>query len=321
MTQPHDIAPMLATLGELPPDGTQWAYEMKWDGVRAVVQLQDGAARLVSRNGKDMTVSYPELAGLGQAAGRQPIVLDGEIVALDAQHRPSFSRLQNRMHVASAAAARSASIQFPAVLLAFDVLYADGASVMDQPYTARRELLESLQLDGPAWQVPPAFHGDGTHAFAASKQQHLEGVVAKRLVSTYRPGARSRDWIKIKNIRTQEVVIGGWKPGQGRRAGTLGSLLLGVPGERGLTYVGHVGTGFTDRMLAELQKMLDARARSTSPFDTELPRADSRDARWVRADLVGEVAFSEWTPDDRLRHPAWRGLRSDKTADQVVRES
>jgi bifunctional non-homologous end joining protein LigD len=189
------------------------------------------------------------------------------------------------------------------------------------PYRERRALLVGLGLDGPSWQTPPAFHGTGAAAVQTSKDQQLEGVVAKRLDSVYTPGRRSPFWIKVKNLRTQEVVIGGWTPGQGRRSGTIGALLLGIGSPDGLRYIGKVGTGFTDDMLADLKRRLDRHARATSPFTPDVPRADARDGRWVTPALVGEVAFSEWTSDGRLRHPAWRGLRPDKAPGDVVVES
>ncbi|MDT4894583.1 MAG: bifunctional non-ous end joining protein LigD [Pseudonocardiales bacterium] len=318
---PEHLAPMLATLGELPADDTGWAYEMKWDGVRAIVRVDRGRVTLTSRNDKDMTVSYPELGALGDALDGRRALLDGEIVTFDADGRPSFGKLQQRMHVASAAAARHLAASDPAVLLAFDVLHLDGRSLLEAPYRERRELLLGLDLGGPAWQTPPAFDGSGAAAVAASVDRQLEGVVAKRQQSRYLPGRRSPDWIKIKNIRTQEVVVGGWRPGQGRRAGTIGSLLLGLPAEDGLQFIGQVGTGFTQATLDDLMSRLSRLARTSSPFAPDVPRAHAKDAHWVTPKLVGEVAFSEWTPDGRLRHPAWRGLRPDKAVTDVVRES
>jgi bifunctional non-homologous end joining protein LigD len=207
------------------------------------------------------------------------------------------------------------------VLLAFDLLWEDGTNLMSRPYVQRRQRLAALRLDGPSWQVPPAFDGSGTDAVRASVAAGLEGVVAKRNASPYRPGRRSPDWLKVKNFRTQEVVIGGWAPGQGRRAGTIGSLLLGIPENGRFTYVGQVGTGFTDAVLDELRDALAPEATETTAFDPPPPRPDARDAHWVRPRLVGEVQFSEWTGDGRLRHPSWRGLRPDKSPDDVVRES
>ncbi len=318
---PEHLKPMLATLGDLPKDDDHWAYEMKWDGVRALVTVEGGRITITSRNGNDVTVSYPELRGLGEQLGATQVVLDGEIVSFDDAGRPSFERLQQRMHIASAATARRLADSVPAVYLVFDLVHLDGRSLLDLPYTQRRELLDSLELAGRSWQTPPVFAGDGAGAVRASRQQGLEGVLAKRLDSRYTPGRRTRDWIKVKNVRTQEVIIGGWRPGKGRRAGTIGSLLLGLPSDAGLRYVGQVGTGFTDAALDEMSGRLGRLARKTSPFSPDVPRADARDARWVRPVLVGEVAFGEWTADDRLRHPSWRGLRPDKAPGEVVRES
>jgi bifunctional non-homologous end joining protein LigD len=312
---------MLATLGELPKDDANWSYEMKWDGVRALTYLQDGRVRFTSRNDIDVTVSYPELHSFAEQLGETQALLDGEIVSFDEAGRPSFKRLQQRMHVASAATARRLAESDPAVYLIFDLLHLDGRNLFDLPYTQRRELLEGLELDGDSWQTPPAFTGDGAHAVEASKQQGLEGIMAKRSGSRYLPGRRSPDWVKVKNFRTQEVVVGGWSPGKGRRAGTVGALLLGVPTSEGLRYVGQVGTGFTDAMLRDLAERLGHIARQTSPFSPDVPRADARDAQWVAPRLVGEVMFGEWTGDGRLRHPSWRGLRPDKNPDEVVLES
>jgi bifunctional non-homologous end joining protein LigD len=323
---PEHLAPMLATLGTLPPESQDaaWAYEMKWDGVRALARI-DGTVkgrqvRLLSRNDIDMAVSYPELATLGAALRERRVLLDGEIVCLDAQGRPSFRRLQKRMHVGDPGAAAALAASDPVVLLVFDLLHLDGRSLLGSPYTERREQLESLGLAATAWQTPPAFAGSGAEAVRVSKDQQLEGIVAKRITSRYTPGRRSPDWVKVKNLRTQEVVIGGWTPGNGRRAGMIGALLLGIPDGDQLAYLGKVGTGFTDGMLRDLAADLEPLHRDTSPF-RDVPRADARNVSWVLPRLVGEVAFSEWTGDGRLRHPAWRGARPDKTAAEVVRES
>ncbi|MDT4938046.1 MAG: bifunctional non-ous end joining protein LigD [Pseudonocardiales bacterium] len=318
---PEHLSPMLATLGEPPQADAGWAFEMKWDGVRAIVRVDGGRITLTSRNDKDMTVSYPELRALGEALGTTQVLLDGEIVTFDDDGRPSFGKLQQRMHVASTAAARRLAQSDPAVLLIFDLLHIDGRSLLDVAYRERRELLDELGLSGPSWQTPPAFAGSGAAAVRASIEQRLEGVVAKRMESRYLPGRRSPDWVKIKNIRTQEVVVGGWRTGKGRREATIGSLLLGIPDEDGLRYVGQVGTGFTQQILDDLLARLNRLSRKSSPFRPDVPRADARDAQWVTPKLVGEVAFSEWTADERLRHPSWRGLRPDKTAGDVVRES
>jgi bifunctional non-homologous end joining protein LigD len=316
---PSLIRPMLATSGPLPvgPGEDRWAFEMKWDGVRAVVYV-DGDVRVLTRNDREVAATYPELQGLA-AAVPGPVVLDGEIVAFDKAGRPSFGELQARMHVQRPSAALRA--QVPVSLLLFDVLHAGGQSQLSRTYDQRRSVLEDLGLDGPHWATPPAFQGDGAAAMEVSKAQGLEGVLAKRRDSGYLPGRRSRDWLKAKHIRMQEVVVGGWSPGEGRRAGGIGSLLLGVHDAEGrLVYAGHVGTGFSQQALADLGARLGRLERRTPAFADEIPRAHAKGAHWVRPTLVGEVAFSEWTRDGRMRHPTWRGLREDKSADEVVRE-
>ena len=319
---PDLVRPMLATAGTLPPvtEEERWAFEMKWDGVRAVAYVDRGTVRLLTRNDRDVTATYPELRGLGEALGEVRAVLDGEIVAFDGSGRPSFGELQQRMHVQRPSAALRARV--PVSYLVFDLLHVSGRSLLDAPYDERRAALEALGVDGPHWATPPAFEGDGAAALEVSRAQGLEGVLAKRRDSRYEPGRRSRSWVKVKHQRTQEVVVGGWRPGEGRRSGGIGSLLLGVPDGSGrLVYAGHVGTGFTDRVLDELWAALQPLSRKTSPFADELPRAHARDAHWVTPKLVGEVVFTEWTRDGRLRHPVWRGLRPDKSPAEVVRES
>jgi bifunctional non-homologous end joining protein LigD len=314
---------MLATLGTLPAvaDDARWGNEMKWDGVRAIASLDGGRLRLMSRNDRDITVSYPDVVPLGPAVGADTrMVLDGEIVTFDASGRTSFGRLQERMHVKDPAAARRLADQIPCTYLIFDLLHLDDTSTLSLPYQERRRLLDGLRLAGSGWQTPPWFPGPGADVLAASREQRMEGVVAKRLASTYRPGQRSPDWVKVKPVRTQEVIITGWRPGKGRRAGGLGALILAVPDHDGLHHVGGVGTGFTDRMLTDLQTRLEPLARATSPFAHALTAAERRDAHWVDPVLVGEVAYAEWTGDGHLRHPSWRGLREDKSPADVVRE-
>jgi bifunctional non-homologous end joining protein LigD len=206
--------------------------------------------------------------------------------------------------------------------LVFDLLHLDGRSLLGTPYRDRREALAELQLSGDSWQTPPWFAGGGKAVWQASKDQRLEGIVIKRLDSMYRPGRRSPDWLKLKNQLMQEVVIAGWKPGEGHRSGTIGSLLLAVRDDAGeLRYAGNVGTGFTDGALRSLAKDLEPLSVDSSPFDHPVPPAQARTAHWVSPVLVGEVTFSEWTREGRLRHPSWRGLRPDKSADEVHRES
>ena len=313
------IRPMLATAGTIPGADGGWATEMKWDGVRAIAYVESGKLRLLSRNDRDITVSYPELAGLPSAVGVATAVLDGEIVAMDSHGRPDFGLLQARMHIADAAKAAALSATTPVVFLLFDLLLVDGHSLLSLPYTDRRAALERLDLNGDHVAVPPAFDGDPADAMAASRQQGLEGVVCKRLDSVYTPGRRSSAWIKVKHARMQEVVVIGWEPGQGRRAGEVGALLLAVHRDGELRYAGQVGTGFSDRTLADLRRQLASR-EVDRPAATYIPANQARTAVWVRPDLVGEVLFSGWTRDFRLRHPSWRGWRPDKAAADVVPE-
>jgi bifunctional non-homologous end joining protein LigD len=316
---PARFTPMLAVPAELPDDDTGWGYEFKWDGVRAVGYVQGGELALRSRKAVDLTDRYPELGPLPDALAAHDVVVDGEIVALDARGRPDFGALQPRMHRTGGAEVRRMAAAAPVTYLVFDLLALDGEDLLDLPYAQRRERLDALHLTGHRWSETPWFRGGGTGVAEASRENGLEGMVAKRLDSPYRPGVRGPEWRKVKNIRTQSVVVGGWRPGQGRRAGTVGSLLVGVPDDEGrLVYVGHVGTGFTDRDLRDLQGMVTA--RKTSPFDGALPREVTRDAHWVEAELVGEVAYAVWTADGRLRHPAWRGLRDDLEPEDVVVE-
>ncbi len=315
---PDLVRPMAAVLGELPTDDDAWAFEMKWDGVRAVAYVDGGRVRLMSRNDLDVTRSYPEVAGLGEQLGAVQAVLDGELVTFDARGAPDFGRLQQRMHVADPTVARRLAQSVPVVYLVFDVLHLDGRPTLDLPYDERRRLLDGLGLAGRSWQTPPSFDGPGAAVLAASRENGLEGVLAKRRSSTYRPGRRSPDWVKVKHVRMQEVVLVGWKPGKGARADTLGSLVLGVPDDDGvLRPAGSVGTGFTRRTLDDLLRRLTPLRTTSSPFVDRLPAPETRDVQWVRPDLVGEVAFAEWTSDRRLRHPSWRGLRPDKDPTQV----
>lgn len=311
---------MLATTGSLPPDDGRWALELKWDGVRAIVHANpDGGLAVQSRNGRDISGTYPELQPL--AAVIPPgTTLDGEIVAFNPSGQPDFGVLQQRMHVVRPSAALQSAV--PAVLLVFDLLAVAGTDTTHLAYTDRRELLDGLALAGPAWQSPCAVDLPGADLVRASKAQGLEGVIAKRRDSPYLPGIRSRDWIKVKNVRTTDVVVGGWEPGTGGRAGRLGALLVGVQGTEGLDYAGQVGTGFTDRTLDDLHARLAPIRRGTSPFAPPgVPRPQARDAVWVEPVLVGEVAFTTWTRDGRLRHPSWKGLRADKDPDRVVRDA
>jgi bifunctional non-homologous end joining protein LigD len=320
---PASLAPMLARPGS-PPAGrlAEWAVEMKWDGVRALAFIESGQVRLVSRAGQDISATYPDLAGLGRAVTGGQALLDGEIVAFT-DGRPDFEALQPRMHVASADAAFRLSATIPVTYLAFDALQADGVRLTPLPYRERREILNTLISNGPRWLAPPNFPGPDLDAVrAASVANGLEGVVAKRLDSVYEPGARPGSWLKVKNQLSQEVVVAGWKPGQGNRTGLVGSLLVGVHSSSGsLLYAGHVGTGFSDSVLRMLTRRLDVLRRPDSPFDGPVPPEYARPAVWVEPRLVIDVEFHRWTRAGRMRAPAYRGLRDDKDPADVVRET
>jgi bifunctional non-homologous end joining protein LigD len=315
---PERLEPMLATVGTMPPAGQEgkWAFEFKWDGVRALIRVEGGRLQIFSRAGNDVTATYPDLADVGLQLGSAQAWLDGEIVAF-AGGRPSFAELQKRMHISTAAQARRMAGQVPVSLLIFDLLHFEGRSLLRLTFAERRALLEKLGLRGHNWYTSPSYPAAGAAVLAASREQGLEGVIAKRLDSRYQPG-RSTAWIKITDVRPQEVVIGGWRPGEGRREGVIGALLLGVPEDGGLRFVGSVGTGFSDTDLETLTETLQPLTRKTSPFNGRLPPERARGARWVRPELVGEVVFRIWTPDGRMRAPVWRGLRPDKTPDEVI---
>ena len=321
--RPFTWQPMLAATAK-PHDLAhgEWVAEMKWDGMRALVEVDGERLRMFTRNGIEVSARYPELEGLPARLAAGSAVLDGEVVALDATGRPDFGRMQQRMHLTAPREIRRGASEVPVRLLLFDVLSVDGESVVDRPYRERRDLLERLvpPAAGSPVQVPPAFEGDVVAAIEQSRALGLEGVVAKDADSRYRPGARSTDWLKVKHERVQSVVIGGWRPGKGMRDDTFGSLLIGIPGDGGLRYAGRVGTGFTDAQLARIAGLLESLRRTDSPF-VEVPPAEASDAVWVEPRLVGEIAFGEWTPTGVARHPTWRGLRPDVDPADVAEES
>jgi bifunctional non-homologous end joining protein LigD len=318
---PPALRPMLAVTAAAPRDLADWALEMKWDGVRALAFIERGRVRLMSRTERDITVAYPELAGLGSAVARKQLLLDGEIVVFGADGWPEFEALQPRMHVTSAAQASLLAGQNPVTYLVFDVLAIDGRPLFDQKYRDRRALLDELGLAGSFWQTPPSFPGEDFQAVQSVSVAHgMEGVVAKRLDSKYSPGVRTDNWRKIKNVRRQEAVVAGWKPGQGNREGQVGSLLIGVHDGSGLIYAGHVGTGFNVEALRMLGDKLRPLRRATSPFDGPVPPEHARPAVWVEPRLVIDVTFDRWTRAGRMRAPVYKGLRDDIDPAAVIRE-
>jgi len=318
---PDKVVPMMARAGSLPSDTERWAHEIKWDGVRAIAHSEPGRLRFSSRNLHDITPRYPELSKLNRALSHHRAILDGEIVALDAEGRPSFGALQRRMHLASESAVRRLAKEAPVTYLIFDLLWLDGHSLMDLPYEERRARLAELELSGPRWRVSDYVAGNGAAMLRATEEQGLEGIVAKRLDAPYEPGRRSPCWVKVKNVDRQEVVVGGWMPGEGRRRARIGALLVGVREDGHLRYAGRVGTGFTEAELDRLGALLAPIEQTTSPFDAPVQSTPPRGAVWVEPRYVAEVEFREWTQGGQLRAPSYKGLRDDKAPEEVVAES
>lgn len=328
---------MLATLAPLPPDGRNWSFEYKWDGVRALARWDGKSLRLLTRNLLDATDRYPELHALGPALGKTPAILDGEIVSLDDLDRPSFTRLQRRMHVRHPKPALVR--EFPALYVVFDLLHLDGRSLIDLPLVERRRLLEELTVAGPSWRVSPAHVGAGKEMLETARQHGLEGLVAKRLDSNYEPGKRSPAWRKIKLVHRQEFVVGGWSPQVGA-PDTLGALHIGYyelpPGQGScrpsdkLQYAGAVGTGFDQSWRRKLMPMLRELATDRNPFSQPPPKRGkwasirqrdlNRAVHYVRPRLVIEVEFRRWPVQGMVQQAAFKGLRTDKQPGTVVKE-
>jgi bifunctional non-homologous end joining protein LigD len=311
---PEHVVPMLARLAHMPVNEDDWGFEVKWDGIRAVLYSGKTDLTLENRNLRDITFKYPELQPL---AGLNAVV-DGEIVALDDDGRPSFERLQGRMHLSTEPAVHARMGDTPVRFMAFDLIWHDGRDLTELPYTERRAALEALDLNGPYWQTPAWRRGDGRALLDAARVQRLEGVMAKRLTSPYCPGRRTKHWLKIKVKQNQEFVVAGWQPGEGRRENTIGSLLLGYYDDGVFRYAGKVGTGFKEPDLRMLIEELKKRRRSTSPFTP--PPAPPRAVIFADPELVADIEFTDWTRDGILRNSAYKGLRDDKPATDVVRE-
>jgi bifunctional non-homologous end joining protein LigD len=298
---------MLATKGDHVPAGAGWIHEVKWDGMRVLVERDAGGLRIYSRNENDVTVSFPELLGLAEVAG--DFVLDGEVVALG-EGVPSFGALADRMHVRDAARARRLAETNPVTLIAFDLLRLDGEDLCALPLGERRARLEQLGLDDVAWQLPPTY-ADGQMLLEAAEQQGLEGIVSKRLSSPYRPGQRSRDWLKFPIRPTGSFVIGGFRPEKGTGSGRLGAVLVGQPTAAGLEFRGRVGSGIAGKAGRMLADVLAPMVTETSPFTEVLPRLDRLETVYVEPVVVVDVQYLRITTDGRLRQPAYRGVRSD----------
>jgi bifunctional non-homologous end joining protein LigD len=255
---------------------------------------------------------------MGRALGSREVILDGEVVALDDKGRPSFEEIQQRMGLTSDSEIRRKMNLVPVIYMMFDLLWQDGHSLLDEPYAERRRLLGALKLAGASWQTPPWEKGGGQAMLEASTKAGLEGVMAKKLDSKYEPGRRTGAWLKVKNRYRQELVIGGWLDGEGKRRGYPGALLVGYYNkDKNFVYAGKVGTGFSDAMLEKLATLMKPLEQTKSPYDIGSP---PRAAHFVKPKLVAEFEFVEWTKSGQLRAPSFKGLRNDKPAGKVVRE-
>ena len=309
---PHISSPMLATAVDAPFDDPQWVFELKWDGYRAIAQIErDGTVAIVSRNGNDFTQKFPELSALVEAFDERPVIVDGEICVLDAAGRPSFSALQERLDRFGRSGPKA-----PVTYVVFDLLYGNGRDLRNEPLEARKAALEGILTGRGPVMLGKHVVGSGTELFALARERGLEGIVAKKRTSTYQE-RRSRDWLKMKVLARQEFVIGGWTDARGSRM-HFGALLIGVYDGDDFLYAGSVGTGFDEKKLAAIAAKLRPLERKTSAFKTK-PKTDSP-AHWVTPSLVAEVTFTEWTRDGMLRHPVFVALRSDKDPREVVRE-
>ena len=311
------MRPMLATPTTSVPTGEGWLHEVKWDGMRILADVHEGRLVLTSRNGNDVTASFPELAGL--AGAYDDMLLDGEVVALDAG-RPSFAALAERMHVQDRRKAERLAATRPVTLMVFDLLRLFGQDLTSQPLTARRELLERLDLDGRHWQVPPVY-ADGAELYRATLEQGLEGVVSKRASSPYLPGRRSAEWLKLPHRTTVSAVVGGWRPEKTNDAGRLGAVLLGLPTAEGWRYAGRMGSGIAGAAQRQLMELLEPLRVPESPFCDPVPAIDARGAVWVRPEVVVEARVLEMTRDGRLRQPAYLGVRTDLSPDDLMADA
>jgi bifunctional non-homologous end joining protein LigD len=304
------MRPMLATRGTHVPTGEEWQHEVKWDGMRVLVDVRDGHARLFSRHENDATVSFPELAGLPV----RDALIDAEVVAF-ADGLPSFAALAERMHVSRADRARRLAERLPVTLLAFDLLRLDARDLLDEPLSTRRGMLVDLDLHDDRWQTPPVYD-DGRMLFDATYLQALEGVVSKRLSSRYRPGQRTKDWLKFAHRRRESYVVGGWRPETDSKD-RLGAVLLGEPTADGLRYRGKVGSGIAGRKAVVLQTVLAGLTRTASPFADEVPKVDALGTTWVEPVLVVDVESLGPSAQGRVRQPSYVGVRSDLTPEDL----
>ena len=312
---PVNIEPMLAKLGAMPKDLENWSFEYKWDGMRALTYLASGRMRIESRNLRDITGLYPDIAGSAEGLPGISAIFDGEIVAFDDKGRPDFKRLQRRMHLTPDKAPRMVNV-VPVKYFVFDLLWLDGKTLMDLPYSERRARLDELALNHPRWQNPAANRAEGPAMLKVAKQWGLEGLMAKRIDSPYLPGVRNNDWRKIKIVKRTEFVIGGWEPRE-KNPGQIGALLLGYydPESLELNFAGRVGTGFNAQMHEKLTAMLAERETGVNPFAGS---PGKRETRYVKPDLVADVGYRRWPGGGSLQQASFHGLRTDMPAAGVV---
>jgi bifunctional non-homologous end joining protein LigD len=299
------VKPMLANALDVLPGGAGWAFEFKWDGVRALLDVSEHGVRILSRNGNEVGAAYPELITLAADIG--DALLDGEIVAFD-RGRPSFELLQARMHVRGTGQARRLARTTPVTFIAFDLLRRFGVDLTGRPYVERRATLDRLADEHEGWTQSPYFD-DGAATLAAAAEHGLEGVLGKRLASSYRPGTRSPDWVKLRFVRSGDFAVVGWEAAA-ERPEELSSLVLACWSGGVLRYAGKVGSGVAGRTAARLRAALTQRRQCV--LDDRPPPSPGRTVRWCEATLVVEVEFAVWTAEGRLRHPVFRGIRPDK---------
>jgi bifunctional non-homologous end joining protein LigD len=318
---PQSIHPMLATLVDEPFTDPEWLFEVKWDGYRALAFLRNGRARLVSRNQNDLTAQYPELHGLASVIGADSAILDGEIVALDEQGRPSFSQMQQRAGM-TGGQRHAPKAGIPVQYYAFDLLYVEGYDLTRVDLEARKNLLSEILIRGERVRYSEHFD-DGLQLFEAARSQKLEGIVAKRRKSCYET-KRSREWLKVKITRRVECVIGGYTDPKGSRE-HFGSIVLGLYDDSGrLIHIGQAGSGFTEASHRQMWKLLQERQTNRSPFFGKVEAL--RRVHWVKPELVVEIKFTEWTHETdaggvKMRAPVYEGLRFDKPAKECVLET
>lgn len=310
------MEPMLATpippSGHL-PTGPDWVFEVKWDGIRVLADASDGELHLWTRNGRDVAAAFPELACLAELSD---VLLDGEVVAMDDRGVPSFPVLAERIHVRDRRRAAALARRVPATFVVFDVLRLYGVDLTSRPFTERRATLERITLPHGPIQLSPLYD-DGPALLAATREQGLEGVVAKRRTSVYEPGRRSPAWVKAAHRQARTCLVGGWRP-QVDTTRTVGALLVGAPApDGGLRYLGRVGSGIGPSAQRDLAALLEPLRRSTSPFSDAVPRVDASGATWCEPTLAVDVVHLGWTSGGRLRQPAYRGVRIDALPDPV----